>query len=180
MVAVEVEDIPMPESEGVIVTAPKTGPAKLGFDFPDGWILVIDTRETNALFKKPYKGMIVTRNTLKTGDYSVRGFEDKVCIERKSIQDLFVSLGSERSRFYDEIERMKTYESKVLLVEGKHEDCLCFKPYTKMHPNAVRASLMSIWVRHGIPIYFATNRHWAEVFVIDYLVKYYRIKREGK
>lgn len=59
------------------------------------------------------------RATLKTGDYSVKGFEtDGICIERKSLADLFATLTAERNRFVRELERMQEFKVSAVIVEG--------------------------------------------------------------
>src|SRR5690606_38465379 len=81
------------------------------------FIVIIDNRE-----QKPFRfdGFTVQsrngemlpllvpqqRGTLKQGDYSLRGFEDRVAIERKSLHDLFHTIAHERERFNDELKRM--------------------------------------------------------------------------
>ena len=56
---------------------PKAGQiVKFTFDFPKGFIIVIDTREQAPLFIGSLpRGLLIVRDTLDVGDYSVRGFE---------------------------------------------------------------------------------------------------------
>jgi len=56
---------------------PKAGQTvKFTFDFPKGFIVVIDTREQSPLFTGLLlRGLLVVRDTLDVGDYSIRGFE---------------------------------------------------------------------------------------------------------
>ena len=66
--------------------------------------ILVDTRE-----KKPFKflfskGSIVTEQCLKTGDYSLRGHEDKITIDRKATSgELAMCFGSEWKRFQKEL-----------------------------------------------------------------------------
>ncbi|MBI2471487.1 MAG: hypothetical protein HYV59_09635 [Planctomycetes bacterium] len=40
--------------------------------------------------------------------YSLKGFECQIAIKRKNLQDLLSSLGVDRKRFMDEVQRLKT------------------------------------------------------------------------
>jgi ERCC4-type nuclease len=152
---------------------------KFEHSFPDGFVLVIDTRENDALFKRPLKGLVVVRDTLSTGDYSVRGFERSMAIERKNLADLYGSLGNGRERFKKELERLKNYERKWIFVESTHQEALSYQEYSQMHPNSVRHSIVSIEIRLGIPFYFQPDRRQMERHLLDLFVKYYKVKREG-
>lgn len=71
--------------------------------------LVIDNRE-----KKPWKfsGQDVVYKELPVGDYTYEGFEDVFSIERKSLDDLASSMGSERTRFENEVRRANGFANR--------------------------------------------------------------------
>ena len=87
------------------------------------YTVIKDTREqdgyTFEAFTGRYtscKGMIVEK--LDTGDYSLEGLEDRLCIERKGrISELAINLGKDKARFMREIERMKEFEFRFLVLE---------------------------------------------------------------
>jgi DNA excision repair protein ERCC-4 len=147
--------------------------------FPNDFILVVDTREQDALFKRPVKGLVMVRDTIPAGDYSVRGFESEIVIERKSINDLYGSMFSDWDRESKKLLKIAEYRRKWLLIEGREDEVLQFQQFSTVHPNSMRGRLVSIQVRLGIPIYYASTRKDAERFVLDILTKYYRVKREG-
>jgi uncharacterized protein (DUF433 family) len=60
---------------------------------PEQLIAVIDTREQGPLNLSPLR---TVRRTLLTGDYSVRGLESVVAVERKSLADLVACTGLQR------------------------------------------------------------------------------------
>jgi ERCC4-type nuclease len=68
------------------------------FRIPDGLVLIQDTREQKPLFTSPPDGLEVVRDALPYGDYSMRGFEGKFCVERKQISDFYSYIGKERYR----------------------------------------------------------------------------------
>ncbi len=147
------------------------------YSLPDGFCIVIDTREQDGLFQKLPKGLVVVRDTLKYADYSVRGFEDQVAIERKSLPDLWSSLTVDADRFKRELEALVKYERKWLLIEALESSYLSFQDGRKIHPNSIRGALVSIEVRLGIPVWQSESRAAAERWVIDRLCKYYKWKR---
>lgn len=147
--------------------------------FPKDFILVVDTREQDALFKRPVKGLVMVRDTIPVGDYSVRGFETEVVVERKSINDLYGSMFSDWDRESKKLLKIAEYRRKWLLIEGREDEVLSFQQFSTVHPNSMRGRLVSIQVRLGIPIYYAATRKDGERFVLDILTKYYRVKREG-
>ncbi|NQU21949.1 MAG: hypothetical protein HQ567_11755 [Candidatus Nealsonbacteria bacterium] len=63
---------------------------------PETITAVIDTREQTPLDLSPLQTI---PGTLATGDYSVRGLEHVVAVERKSLPDLLGCIGRDRSRF---------------------------------------------------------------------------------
>jgi len=71
------------------------------------------------------KGMVVRK--LDTGDYSLEGLEDKICIERKaSVVELANNVGFDKRRFLAEIERMKDFPHKFLILEFSLDQLLEF------------------------------------------------------
>jgi ERCC4-type nuclease len=155
------------------------GPFTFEFDFPDGMILICDTREQTPLFlPKSPKGLVIVRDTLKYGDYSLKGWEDMISIERKNLDDLWSSVTVDADRFKRELVELSKYERKWILVEGTEAEAL--RPDLggrSIHPNSIRGALTSIQVRAGIPIYFGYSRSESERWVLDIFSRYYKWKR---
>jgi len=160
---------------------PKAGqPVKFSFDFPSNFILIIDTREVAPLFlEHPPKGLVMVRDTLPVGDYSIRGWENQVAVERKTISDLLGCLGNDRERFKRELEKLKVYEWKAISVEGTEDELFQFHDFSLMDPNSVRQSVVSINIRYGVQFYFNSKRLSIERWILDHLIKFFRVKREG-
>jgi ERCC4-type nuclease len=157
----------------------KHEPYQPKIDIPEGFVLVVDTREQTPLFQPNSKPWII-QSALKTGDYSVKGFENLIVIERKSLSDLFSSLGKERERFKKELKRMEKFVWKGLLIEGSERDILSCQEYSGMHPNAVYHSLSSIEVRYGVHIYYAKKIKRARWWVLSRLTRFYKLVRNGE
>ena len=76
-------------------------PGKLPVLKPENVCALVDTREQLPLFLSPLRSVTTT---LATGDYSVRGLENIVAIERKSLPDFLSCVGRERERFDREVQ----------------------------------------------------------------------------
>jgi len=146
-------------------------------EIPDGFILVVDTREQTPLFVTARPWIVYKK--LDQGDYSILGFEDMIAIERKSITDLLNVIGRGRARFEKEIERLKDYWWKGLLIEGTEKDVYDVSRYSSVHPNTRYHSLAS-WEIRGFHIYYAENKRKARWWVLSRLTKLYKHLREGK
>ena len=152
---------------------------KFEFTFPDDFCVVCATREQDGLFiARPPKGLLLIRDTLKHGDYSIKGFERYISIERKNMEDLWSSVTVNADRFKRELEELANYERKYILVEGLESQFL--RPDIagrQIHPNAVRQALASIEGKLGIPVHSAETRSQAERWMLDMFLKYFSFKR---
>ncbi len=116
--------------------------------------IVIDTREQTPLSFRTLKSV---PGTITTGDYSVLGAEELFSVERKSIQDLVMSVTSERDRFERELHRLRGYRFKRLLIVGKQEDVLEHRYRSKALPKSVIHTLQAFEVRYDVPVIWADD-----------------------
>lgn len=146
---------------------------------PDGFILKIDTREQSPLFlPTPPKGLVVVRDTVQHGDYTILGFEDKVGIERKQVSDFFTYVGKERDRTIRKLTQIKELDFAALVVEADEEEVLSpYQLYSTMHPEQIRGFLRSLRVRYGVHVYFNSNRSALERWVLDHLAYFFELYR---
>lgn len=133
--------------------------------------IMIDTREQLPYFFKDYP-CNVTRRALKSGDYSIHGYENEVTIERKSKEDLFQSLGKERDRFHREFQRLSEYRYSALVIESSLNGLLEQPGYSRMNPSSVINSVISWGLKYGVQIYFADNRKLAECLIYKIFYHY--------
>jgi len=142
--------------------------------------IVIDTREKLPyLFVDLPKGVKVNivRSHLLTGDYSLLGYEDKFCIERKSLSDLFGTIGGKyrRPRFSCQLIRMRAMPRSCVVVEAFREIVELGPPYYTgkedilKYAARVSNTIIGWTVKPGIPFYFFRNRKQTEAWVIQYL-----------
>ena len=120
-------------------------PAKLD---PASVVCIIDTREQLPLDLAPLR---TEPGTLPTGDYSLRGLEHLVCIERKSLDDLLGCVGRDRERFERELMRMMAYPVRVLLVESTWGEIELGQWRSKVTSSQAMGSLIG-WAAMGIQL----------------------------
>ena len=139
--------------------------------------MVVDTREQTPLFEnEPW----VIKEKLLVGDYSIKGFENQITIERKgSLSDLYSSLGKQRNRFEKEINRAKNYLWRGLIIEETEEEALKPQEYSGLHPNVIYHSLASLELR-GWHIHFSKTKENAQWWVLSRLAKFFKYMREGR
>jgi ERCC4-type nuclease len=125
-------------------------------------IVLVDSREQTPL---PFAHFPTERATLATGDYSVKGFENDFCVERKSITDLVQSATFERERFERELVRMRGYSFRRLLIVGTLADIEAHRYRSQANPKAIIASLTAFEVRYSLPVCFRETPEAAAVQV---------------
>ena len=109
---------------------------------PNKYTVIRDTREKagQGWFFEPSKncGGCESR-TLKTGDYTIVGFEDVVTIDRKgSIGEFAGNLY--QARFLAELERMRSFTTAIVLLEFSLDDVMNW-PASSTIPKARWGSL---------------------------------------
>ncbi len=90
------------------------------------YTVIQDTREQEGWFFTPYDrcdGMEI--GTLQTGDYTLKGYEEVVCVERKaSPSEIANNLGKKKQVFYNEIERMREFPFRYIILEFSASDLI--------------------------------------------------------
>ncbi len=134
--------------------------------------IIQDSREQagyGPLFSSPWNV-----GTIKTGDYSIVGYEDQVAIERKSLPDLVGSLTRGRARFIRELERASAYERFYVVIEADASDILQgrFGPHAKnVSPAAIWESIIALSLR-SCPFVFTGDRVTGARMTESLLVRY--------
>ncbi|MDY3555319.1 hypothetical protein R5W24_004461 [Gemmata sp. JC717] len=120
------------------------------------------------------------RDTLASGDYSLVAHAG-IAIERKSLADLYGTIGQGRERFERELERLAKLDFAAVVIEATWpEVCAEPPPHTKLPPKTVFRSIVAWTVRypriHWIP---AGDRRLAEVTTFRLLERYAKEKASG-
>jgi ERCC4-type nuclease len=92
------------------------------------YTIIVDSREQSPYSFKGFKcdaakkgrPLLVCTEVagLKSGDYSLKGFEDRIAVERKSLQDFYGTLGQGRERFERELVRLSVMDFAAVVVEA--------------------------------------------------------------
>lgn len=146
--------------------------------------VIIDTREqtpyefTGLLCDKADGGGPLVVPTLRTGlpsgDYSLAGYEEQVAVERKSLADLFGTLGQGRERFERELHRLAAMQFAAVVVESTLPEVIrAPPPHSDLNPKTVVRSVMAWQQRFPrIHWWFAGPRPLAEAVTFRVLERF--------
>ena len=115
-------------------------------------IILADSREKAVPPFPP--GVEVQRATLGEADYTTPGLRELAVIERKSVGDFASTITHGRERFDREVERLRRYRWKAIVVEGDLSEVY---RASAVHPHSVIGSIASFFARADIPTLFAVN-----------------------
>ena len=133
-------------------------------------IIVADTRE-----QRPYRfkaaGAPLVRYALRTGDYSVVGFERLIAVERKSSPDFLHSIGTDRKRFFAELERLSMIPYPLIVVEATMANLAAtqWSGYSNLNEAQINAAIVAILARYRIPLLTVGIRSIGEDIVYRFL-----------
>jgi hypothetical protein len=141
-------------------------------------VVLIDTREKTPFDFTNFPNWIADQKIkmLKVGDYSVKGMENLLVLERKSLTDIITTLMQQRTRFFKMCEQMTKYRWRALLIEASYEDIKSSYDgeWTSAHPNAISGTLDALEARFGIPvIYTSRYRALSEERAASWLSKHF-------
>ena len=148
--------------------------------------VIVDTRERTPFQFKNIKASVPNKQTgtvdrqpiivptifagLPTGDYSIEGLESLVCVERKSKEDLYSTLGQNRDRFEAEHVRMSEMAAACVVIECDWNEIM-FKPPmpSKLPPASIWGTHASWLIKYNVAWVTMPNREAAEKFTFNYL-----------
>lgn len=124
------------------------------------------------------------KKSLYTGDYSILGWEDYVTVERKTLEDLYGSIGGNRDRFENVIRRMAEMAAACVVVEATMEQILLDPPkHSKVKPKTISRTMLSWTERYGVAWFTvggarAGDRRLGEHMTFRFLEKFYEHRKE--
>jgi ERCC4-type nuclease len=114
------------------------------------------------------------RVNLDTADYTLDGYASRVGVERKSLADLFGTVGQGRDRFTRELERLAEYTFAAVVVEAEWSAVVNDPPpHSRLDPKTVYRSVLA-W-QQRFPVvhwWFCPGREFAEVTTLRILERY--------
>jgi ERCC4-type nuclease len=148
------------------------------FQFPEDMIVVVDTREQKSpLFTRYPKGLTVSSATLTTGDYSLKGLESCIAVERKQLSDLISYCTWEyEKKTRAKMEKMKELEFAGLIIEARESEI--YSPYEYapgVSVESVRQALVAFQVKYGVHVYIGNKENCCRV-LLDNLIMFWKLK----
>ena len=148
--------------------------------------VVIDTRE-----QAPYsfahipadahqgEGLLAIRTevrTLRSGAYSLAGYEHRVAVERKSKADLFGTVGQGRERFERELARLNGMQFACVVVEAEWSEVMGDPPrHTRLSPKTIFRSVLAWQQRFPrVHWHFWPPRRAAEIVTFRVLERFWK------
>jgi hypothetical protein len=153
--------------------------------------IIVDTLEKKDLFLfKSYADVVISKEHLKTGDYSIRGYTESITIDRKAnAAELYSNFGKDWKRFAKELDRMVDYDLAYFVCAFPYEHLNIFPEKSgipeeywgelKLNGAFLRRKVKMIQERApNIEFLFFNDKHEAEEATYNLLKDYY-IMQEG-
>lgn len=136
------------------------------------FVIAVDRREQLPF---PLLGFATMSKTLKTGDYSIIGYEDRVAVERKSYADAWGSMSEGRARFERCVRRLGELERAAIVIECSLSQLAEQPPYIqRCQPASVVGGLISWSCQHRVPVFFCDDRYRAERVTVRFLTAFWK------
>lgn len=123
------------------------------------------------------KGLLsipLVRKGLKTGDYSIEGYELDMSVERKSKNDFFMCMGSDRDRFEKQIARLSQLRVGAIVIEASWESVFAGTVYSNMNPVRIFQTVFSWQQRYPtVHWHFCFSRRFCERVTFEILRRYW-------
>jgi ERCC4-type nuclease len=140
-------------------------------------IVGIDPREQNPW---PLTPLRTISQTYQTADYHLAAAPDFCAIERKSLEDLIQCCTNERPRFSRELERLRAFPIRFLIIESNWQTIEKGEWRSRTTPSVIIASLLS-FASDGLPFVLADDHQRASQFAARILFQAARKKwREAR
>lgn len=136
--------------------------------------ILVDSREQLPLiFTHEYVTETIIM-PLPCGDYSCQykqGWQCPVVFERKTISDLFGTLGKDYERFKREIEKAKELGIQmIIIIEGTLGEVLWGTPHSMRDGISVVRQLFTLWIKYNILPVFCKNRSEMAEYITHYFM----------
>lgn len=153
------------------------------------WTVLVDQREKapwtfSGISNDKRERLYIPRELahLQTGDYSIKGYETLVTVERKSLEDLAGSCGNHRERFEREHARMQALGpgNACVIVEASWAELLEEDYTSRISRKTLNRTRLSWFARYGVPWFFPGSRRHAELMAFRYLWMWLKNHREER
>jgi ERCC4-type nuclease len=146
--------------------------------------IIIDTREQTYL-EFPFEFITeVKREKLIVGDYQAEfqnGYRPPLIFERKSINDLYGTLGKGYKRFKKEIIRAKENGIRlVIVIEGSIVKVSKGIKMSDMSGESIIKRLFTLWIKHDVYIVFCNSREEMASYIYETYCAIGRLLKKDK
>lgn len=138
---------------------------------------IYDSREKLALTEYLSGLGQCSSSFLKTGDYSIEGYEDDFAVERKTLHDFISSVTTHRARFEREMQRGAKMKFFAVVVECDYADIRNKNYPHNVEPQAILGTWLAWIVRYNVPILFVGNREGAALAVYKFALEFLKNER---
>jgi len=137
-------------------------------------VIIQDTREQKPLkFSHPFITEIRVEK-LDIGDYACEfkdGHRPAVVFERKSIGDLYGTMGKGYKRFKKIITRTRERKASLfIIVEGSLTKVLRGFDRSQMQGTSMVLKLFTLWLRYGVQTIFCGDRKEMSLFITNFYI----------
>lgn len=153
--------------------------------------VIQDTREKYPWTFKFYDDIELERRKLDTGDYSIEGFEDQICLERKrTTGEISLNLGQKSKQFEEELKRMASFRFAFIICEFTIDNVYEFPvnsgipernwKYLRMSPKFIASRLNQWSETYGVEVIYCGNTSNAEDTAVSILRESYNVIQSEK
>ena len=122
--------------------------------------------------------------TMKTGDYTIEGYEDRLCLERKSVSDLIQSVTREHDREARKQSRMRDIQDaggfSRMIIEGSFSSA-CDELDADESRGVSSGHILGTWKSWEIkyiPWLWAGDRRRAELIAFHLMLEWWKTEQE--
>lgn len=139
-------------------------------------VILVDTREQKPLsFKHDWITEVKTYK-LNVGDYACQfkdGHIPNIYFERKTLTDLFGTMGHGYKRFKKEIQRTIDAKAKlILIVEEPLNKIYKGTRHSTLKGESIVKKLFTLWIKYGVSPVFCSNNKEMSDYITEFYVAY--------
>ncbi|HWL09370.1 MAG TPA: ERCC4 domain-containing protein [Planctomicrobium sp.] len=141
------------------------------------WIVPVITKPLYLTHRLPIQLDLKREPILKgMADYSIEGLTDHIAIERKSVSDLYSTIGGRRYDFKCEIARLNMLPFSAVVIEGDWSRILLDPPaQSQMEPKNIARTILSWSIRFPRVHWFTcSDRRHAELLTFQLLRQFWK------
>ena len=148
--------------------------------------IIQDTREkpdAGWVFPPSCKAVLgVIRRKMRVGDYTVAGLEHVLMIERKSLGDLYKSLGTDARRFLEMWKRTDRLgiPLRYLVIEATFEEVCQRYVFSSLPWQNVLSKLMSLQFNFNVHVVYAGDKVQASMYARRLMEKLSQYNQDGR